>query len=92
MSTELDTELSNRRDQNRRAVIKGATIVFNDRKSSLNCRVRDMSEGGARLDLSTQQLLPHKFDLHVAGSPARQCGLCWARGTMIGVRFLPESA
>ncbi len=83
-----DAASSNRREQMRRTVIKGARIVYNDRKSTLDCRIRDMSEEGARIDLMTQQLLPHEFKLQMAGAPARRCGLCWARGTFIGVRFL----
>lgn len=79
---------SNRRQQMRRTVIKGARIIFNDRKSTLDCRVRDLTSDGARLDLSTPQLLPHEFELHLAGDPVRRCGLRWARGTQVGVRFL----
>lgn len=88
MSMLHDTASSNRREHMRRTVIKGARIIFNDRKSTLDCRVRDLTGDGARLDLTTQQLLPHEFDLHLAGDPARRCGLRWARGTMVGVRFL----
>ena len=84
----LEAASSNRREQVRRTVIKGARIVFNERKSTMDCRIRDMSEEGARIDLMTQQLLPHEFELQMAGVPARRCGLCWARGTFIGVRFL----
>jgi hypothetical protein len=92
MSMQLEAEATNRRDQSRRTVIKGATIVFNDHKSTLTCRVRDLSADGARIDILSQQLLPHEFELHVAGTPVRRCGLCWARGTMVGVRFLSERA
>jgi hypothetical protein len=84
----LDAASSNRREQSRRTVLKSARIVFNERKSTMDCRIRDMSEEGARIDLMTQQLLPHEFELQMAGVPARRCGLCWARGTFIGVRFL----
>jgi hypothetical protein len=84
----LDAASSERREQTRRTVIKGARIVFNERKSTLDCRVRDMTQDGARLDFSTPQLLPHEFELQLAGTPARRCGLCWARGTFVGVRFL----
>ena len=84
----LDAASSERREQMRRTVIKGARIVFNERKSTLDCRVRDMTQDGARLDFSTPQLLPHEFELQLAGVPARRCGLCWARGTFVGVRFL----
>jgi hypothetical protein len=84
----LDAASSERREQMRRTVIKGARIVFNERKSTLDCRVRDMTREGARLDFSTPQLLPHEFELQLAGVPVRRCGLCWARGTFVGVRFL----
>ncbi len=87
----LNIDPSNRREQFRRTVIKGAKIVFNDRQSTLNCRVRDMTAGGARLDLLTQQLLPHEFELQMAGNAARRCGLRWAHGTFVGVRFLPDA-
>ena len=87
----LDAASSNRREQSRRTVLKSARIVFNERKSTMDCRVRDMTADGARLDFSTPQLLPHEFELQLAGTPARRCGLCWARGTFVGVRFL-ESA
>lgn len=87
----LNVDRSNRREQFRRTVLKGARIIFNERQSTLNCRVRDMTADGARLDLSTQQLLPHEFELHVSGNPIRRCGLRWAHGTFIGVRFLPDA-
>jgi hypothetical protein len=81
---------ANRRDQARRTVLKGARIVFNDRKSTIDCRVRDLSADGARLDLPTPQLLPHTFELQVAGSPPHRCGVRWAQGTRVGVCFLDE--
>jgi len=90
MMLQQTTAPSNRREHARRTVIKGARIVFNNRKSSFDCRIRDLTDEGARLDFLTQQLLPHKFELHIAGSPVRSCELCWARGTFAGVRFLEE--
>jgi len=88
MTAQQSAASSNRRDQMRRTVLKGAQIIFNDRKSILNCRVRDLTAEGARLDLSTQQLLPHEFELQMSGDPVRRCGLRWARGAQVGVRFL----
>ena len=87
----LNVDPSNRREQFRRTVLKGARIIFNERQSTLNCRVRDLTTGGARLDLSTQQLLPHEFDLQVSGSPIQRCGLRWAHGNFVGVRFLLDA-
>ena len=88
---QLNIDPANRREQFRRTVLKGARIIFNERQSTLSCRVRDMTEGGARIDLLTQQLLPHEFELLMPGSPTRRCGLRWAHGTYVGVRFLPDA-
>lgn len=87
----LNIDPANRREQYRRTVLKGARIIFNERQSTLSCRVRDMTDSGARLDLSTQQLLPHEFELQVSGSPVRRCGLRWAHGNFVGVSFLPDA-
>jgi hypothetical protein len=87
----LNIDPANRREEYRRTVLKGARIIFNERQSTLSCRVRDMTDSGARLDLSTQQLLPHEFELQVSGSPVRRCGLRWAHGNFVGVSFLPDA-
>jgi hypothetical protein len=81
---------SNRRGDNRRTALKSGRIVFKD--GSLECRIRNISDGGARLEFGTPQLLPHTFELHVAGMPARQCSLRWAKGNVIGVQFIAEES
>jgi hypothetical protein len=70
----------------RRSALKGGRIVYQG--GSVECRVRNISDGGARLELAGQQLLPHSFELHIAGMPARQCSLRWAKGNLIGVQFV----
>jgi hypothetical protein len=39
----------------------------------------------------TQQLLPHEFELQVSGGPIQRCGLRWAHGNFVGVRFLEDA-
>jgi hypothetical protein len=76
-----------RRDgETRRTALKGARIVYQG--GSVECRVRNISDGGARLELTGQQLLPHTFELHITGMPARQCSLRWAKDNLIGVQFV----
>jgi len=60
------TETS-RRGQDRRTILKGAKVVFNNGRGVLVCRVRDLSPGGARLEFPPRQTLPDTFELHVAG-------------------------
>lgn len=84
------TDLHNRRTGARRKVIKAGKIVFNEGRSFIECRVRDLSVHGARLEVATLQLLPHRFELHLTTGPVGLCQLRWARGLFVGVRFLGQ--
>ncbi|MBL9034996.1 MAG: PilZ domain-containing protein [Rhodospirillaceae bacterium] len=92
MTDEHDQSPENRRGHVRRLVIMGATILYNDRKITIPCRVRDISETGARLEFDTQQLLPHRFELKIRDLPILQCELRWAKGTRAGVHFVEEDS
>jgi len=90
MTDDSSNPSNERRGDNRRTALKNARIVFNHGKSMIDCRIRNISEGGAKLDLGTQQLLPHTFELHIPGQPIRQCSLRWAKGNLVGVSFVTE--
>jgi hypothetical protein len=70
----------------RRTALKGGHIVYPG--GSVECRLRNISDGGARLELAGQQLLPHTFELRVTGMPVRQCSLRWAKDNLVGVQFV----
>ena len=89
MNDDPDNPSTDRRENNRRTALKGGRIVYKD--GSLEVRIRNISDGGARLELGTPQLLPHTFELHVPGMPVRQCSLRWAKGNLLGVQFEGES-
>jgi hypothetical protein len=82
---------SSRRGQDRRPVLKGAKVVFNNGKGVLVCRVRDLSPSGARLEFPPRQALPDQFELHVTGQPVRKCERRWVRNNIVGVRFVDET-
>ena len=69
MAQDSSDQSPSRRGQDRRVVLKGAKAVFNNGKSVLICRVRDLSPGGAKLEFPPRQELPEFFELHVAGQP-----------------------
>lgn len=78
-----------RRASDRRLVLKGAQIVYGPGgMSTIDCRVRNLSDTGARLELPTAQLLPHLFELHIKGMPVRYCILRWAKDNLAGVFFV----
>ena len=90
MTDDQGSPQSTRRGHDRRTVLKGAKVVFNDGKSMLVCRVRDLSPDGARLEFPPRQTLPDSFELHMAGQPVRQCERRWVRNNIVGVRFVAE--
>jgi hypothetical protein len=75
-----------RGSETRRTALKGGRIVYQG--GSIECRIRNISDGGARLELAGQQLLPHTFELHITGMPVRTCSLRWAKDNLIGVQFV----
>ncbi|HEY1385063.1 MAG TPA: PilZ domain-containing protein [Dongiaceae bacterium] len=83
---------SSRRGQDRKAVLKGAKVVFNNGKGVLVCRVRDLSPSGARLEFPPRQAVPDAFELHVTGQPVRKCERRWVRNNIVGVRFVDETS
>jgi hypothetical protein len=92
MAAEQQAAPESRRNDDRRTVLKGAKAVFNDGRSVLVCRVRDLSAGGARLEFPPRTALPDAFDLHVVGSPVRRCEVRWFRRNIAGIRFVaPDS-
>jgi hypothetical protein len=54
-----------RHDVRKRTFLKGR-ILFNKGAASMDCLIRDLSEAGARLELSETSTLPEVFDLYIA--------------------------
>ena len=90
MSDDSSSQSSDRRGKDRRTALKSGKILYNHGKTTIDCRIRNISEGGARLELGTPQLLPHTFELHISGMPVKVCSLRWARDNLVGVQFVTE--
>jgi len=70
-----------------RSFLKGKAI-FNNRQSTLDCLVRDISATGARLEVSNAVLLPELFDLYVAQKDTTyRVRISWRAEGEIGVEF-----
>jgi hypothetical protein len=79
-----------RRKEPRLKALKGAHILMLDQFGrTVECIVRDLSSGGARLALSMVRSVPDKFQLMFdADRSVRHCRVAWRRDTQIGVAFL----
>ena len=73
--------------------ILGARIIFNNKRSTLECQIRNISAAGAKLAVSETVALPDEFDLHV---PQRgrtfRARLRWRSADGVGVEFVRDEA
>ena len=80
--------MENRREEARARTLKGAKAVFNDGNSVVDCVIRDLSEGGARLKVETAIGFPDHFTLVMESQRARRnCRVIWRSANEIGVTF-----
>jgi hypothetical protein len=93
MNTPNDPREEHRRDRRMRT-LKGGRIVFNAGFGVFDCVVRNISEGGAMLQLSGPLGIPSHFELVMEpGIPRRKCTVRWRTDNAIGVSFdRPDAA
>jgi len=83
---------SQNRKSKRREIWNGARIALRDGSAPKACRMIDISDGGARLDVPNAEALPDHFALLLSydGRMYRYCAVVWRKGTIIGVEFIPD--
>lgn len=76
-----------KRTQARHRVFKGGALAFGS-GGSVECTVRNISPGGARLDLASPMPLPESFTLLIGSDHfKRRCHPVWTQDKRIGVAF-----
>ena len=79
--------MSERRTAPRHKVLKHGTLAFGG-GGGVDCMVRNISSGGARLDLANPLSLPQSFTLVIETDRfMRRCRPVWCSDTRIGVTF-----
>ena len=77
-----------RRRSDRMRTLKPAFIALEEWSSKINCTVRSISDGGARVRVERQMALPEHFLLKITASgPLRRVRKCWHVSDEIGVEF-----
>jgi hypothetical protein len=71
----------------RQRTLKGARIVTNDGFSTFDVLVRNLSETGARLKVSSIVGIPDAFELRFDDGRHFKCRAVWRRTDEIGVSF-----
>jgi hypothetical protein len=79
---------ANRRRERRFRVLLPARIVFNSGYIVFDCTVRNISAGGAMLEVETPLGIPRRFDIVVGRRTSlRPCLVKWRSRRRMGVAF-----
>jgi hypothetical protein len=79
--------VKNRRLSPRRRQYRGGQLVFNQMFSAMDCLVRDISEGGARIECENTQVIPQHLILKLGDRESFECEVVWKSRSNLGVRF-----
>ena len=78
--------MDERRDKARHRVLKAGTIEFGG--GAIDCTVRNFSDTGAALDVTSPVGIPERFTLvNQADGTHLACTMVWRKEKRIGVRF-----
>jgi hypothetical protein len=71
-----------------KSFLKG-TIYFNNRRSTLDCMIRDITAHGARLQTATTATIPEAIELYIPNKDQTlRAQVKWRKGDEMGVMFL----
>ena len=88
MPTGLGRAPEHRRERRMR-VLKMARIVFNGGYSVYDCRVKNLSESGALLEMASLLGIPNRFEIALdpTATSRRLCTVMWRTDRLMGVAF-----
>ena len=68
-------------------------ISYDKNATAADCLVRDMSETGARLEVSENVVIPYLIDLYIPKkNETLRANVLWRYGDLIGVAFTPPAS
>src|SRR5215203_3795636 len=80
--------MNDRRAMQRGRTLLGGKIIFNAGRSAIDCKVRNLSDDGACLEVESQAGIPVQFQLVVSGGKEpHDCKLAWQSDHRMGVSF-----
>lgn len=79
---------TDKRSEPRKKTFMKGRILFNAGASSMDCLIRDLSEHGAKLELTDTAILPEVFDLYILHKDTTyRSHVRWRNGGHFGVTF-----
>jgi len=77
-----------RRQSSRKRTVLSGVVVFNHKQSTMNCRISDLGEHGARLRFDGPPIIPRHFELRFdQRDEKRAAHRVWTTTTEVGIAF-----
>ena len=88
MEPQIEPNSAERRRTSRQKSLLRGTLHFNNKRTVMDCLVRDISPYGARLVFSGTVVTPDTLDLHIPQKEKTQrVHVIWRHGRELGVAF-----
>jgi hypothetical protein len=88
MATEAERRTTERRRTARQKSFLRGMIYFNNRRSAVDCLIRDISNFGARVIFSDSVQTPDVLDLYIPQKEQTlRAHVIWRHGTEVGIAF-----
>jgi hypothetical protein len=82
--------IERRSSPRQKSFIRGR-VLFDRRRSTVDCLIREFSRNGARLEFSETATLPDAFEVHVPSKHEYfQAHAIWRTGHEVGIAWEPE--
>jgi hypothetical protein len=82
-----------RRNSERKRTLLQGRVVFNNRFSTIECTVKDLSGTGAQIAFEHPTEIPRQVELEIPSRGlAVRCEVRWSRDKRHGLQFLPPAA
>ena len=81
--------MQERRKEPRQRVLKAGKVICNDRSCVFDCRITDLTAGGARLKIENPWLVPNRFDFvdTASAKTKRPARVIWREVMEFGISF-----
>ena len=84
----METPTQERRAHPRQKSFLQGRIYYNNRRATVDCIVRDITDHGARLKFSDSSVVPDAFELFIPNKQETfKAHAIWNNGTEVGVAF-----
>jgi hypothetical protein len=88
MNVSDPNDMDDRRHMPRHRTFLQGRVFFNNRRSTADCIIRELTDDGARLSFTDRVTLPHTFELHIPNrDQTYRVETIWNHGEEVGVTF-----